>query len=278
MKGQTIIIKKVKKGGHAAAHGGSWKVAYADFVTAMMAFFLLMWLINMTSPEKKLKLSTYFKTVGIMEAAGLGFMGKGKDILDTSIVNPAEELAEKKGDSFYQLNKEEFKEKLKKDIEDKLGAVKDQVMVDVIEGGVRINIVDKLGKPMFTIGSSELAPEAKSVLKLVSEEIREFKDLKISVEGHTDSTAYSGNKYTNWELSTDRASAARRELEKNNIDPNDLAKVSGFAATQPLIADKPNDPRNRRISLLLLSTDQAAVEKLTGKKSGKTSSNKTETH
>jgi Flagellar motor protein len=103
MKGQTIIIKKVKKGGHAAAHGGSWKVAYADFVTAMMAFFLLMWLISMVAPEKKLKLATYFKTVGIMEAAGLGFMGKGKDILNTDIVNTSQEVAEKKGRQFLPV-------------------------------------------------------------------------------------------------------------------------------------------------------------------------------
>ncbi|MBF0463638.1 MAG: OmpA family protein [Nitrospirae bacterium] len=277
MKGQTIIIKKVKKGGHAAAHGGSWKVAYADFVTAMMAFFLLMWLISMVAPEKKMKLATYFKTVGIMEAAGLGFMGKGKDILDTEIVNTSEQEKQKNSESFNQLNKEEFTEKLKKDIGTKLSGVKDQVMVDVIEGGVRVNIVDKLGRPMFTVGSAELGPEAKAVLKVVSDEIRGFKDLKISIEGHTDSTAYSGNKYTNWELSTDRASAARRELERNNIDPNDLGRVSGYAATQPLIADNPSDPRNRRISILLLNADQSTVEKIKGKKSEKTTANKPET-
>ncbi|MEO5355828.1 MAG: OmpA family protein [Nitrospirae bacterium YQR-1] len=278
MKGQTVIIKKVKKGGHAAAHGGSWKVAYADFVTAMMAFFLLMWLISMVSPEKKLKLSTYFKTVGIMEAAGLGFMGKGKEILDTEIVSTAQDVNEKKGDSFYKQNKEEFKEKLKHDIETKLAAAKDQVLVDVIEGGVRIDIVDKLGKPMFTIGSSELTPEAKAVLKLVTENITAFKDMKISIEGHTDSTAYSGNKYTNWELSTDRASAARRELEKSGLDPNDLAKVSGLAATQPLIAENPTDPRNRRISIMVLSSDQPAIEKVKDNQDEKTSVRKTSAH
>jgi Flagellar motor protein len=142
------------------------------------------------------------------------------------------------------------------------------VLVDVIEGGVRINIVDKLGQPMFAIGSSELAPQAKAVLKIVTENLTGLNDMKISVEGHTDATAYSGNKYTNWELSTDRASAARRELERNGLDPNDLAKVSGFASTDPLIPEKPSDPRNRRISILIYSSEQSKIEQLKGKPEG----------
>ncbi|MBF0516204.1 MAG: OmpA family protein [Nitrospirae bacterium] len=332
MKGQNIIIKKKKKGGHGGAHGGSWKVAYADFVTAMMAFFLLMWLLNMTSPTKKLQLSTYFKNVSMFDALSMNFVGKGKDVVDSTVtkypkdditdtiegassdgpgaadgtaaleklkeklLKQLEKVEEKLKDSapadLEKLEKmrqslqkelkdveekikeaasigaEQFKEKLKKDIGENLkkeigernSELKDQVLIDVVEGGIRISLIDKTGKPMFALGSPELMLDAKRLLHIIATDIKTLKNVKLSIEGHTDALVYSSSRYTNWELSTDRASAARKELEADGISPDDLSRVAGFAATQPLIKENPNDPRNRRITILVYSTNPANLE------------------
>ncbi|MBF0563946.1 MAG: OmpA family protein [Nitrospirae bacterium] len=267
MKGQSIIIKKVKKAGHGGAHGGSWKVAYADFVTAMMAFFLLMWLITMVSPEKKLALSNYFQSVTIFDSMGMSFLGKGAEVLDTGIKNSQQLEGETKGgnistslaDKLQGNSKEKLKEKIKKEVEAKLTGVKDQVLVEVIEGGIRIQMLDKDLKPMFPLGGSELTPDARKILQIVSDNIKTLKSARISIEGHTDALNYSTNKYTNWELSTDRASAARRELEHNGLNPDNIAKVAGLAATEPLIKADPTDPRNRRISIVVLTDTSASA-------------------
>lgn len=253
-KGQPIIIKKGKKKGHGGGHGGAWKVAYADFVTAMMAFFLLMWLLNMTSAEKKMQLTTYFKTVTVFQSMGQSFLNKGAAALDSS--SPAnKQVPSSTLPSGKVVNmsakQEDLKEKLKKAVEKKLSDVKDQVAIDVFEGGVKIQIMDKDKKPMFPVGSSELTAEGKKILAVIADNIKDLTGSKIAIEGHTDSLAYSSNRYTNWELSTDRASAARKELEVDGLNPDMLAKVAGFAATDPLIKDDPTDPRNRRISILI---------------------------
>jgi len=150
---------------------------------------------------------------------------------------------------------ETFKDKLKGEIEAKLGDVKDQVLVDVFEGGVRIQLTDKEGKLMFPLGGSDLTPEARRILKVITENFKDNEN-KIAIEGHTDALSYSSNRYTNWELSTERASIARRELEKNGLNPDRLSRVAGYAASDPLIKDNPSDPRNRRISIILLYPDQ----------------------
>ncbi|MBF0564049.1 MAG: OmpA family protein [Nitrospirae bacterium] len=256
MKGQSIIIKKVKKAAHGGAHGGSWKVAYADFVTAMMAFFLLMWLISMTSPESKVALAAYYQGLSVLDAAGLSFLGRGSDVVQTIAQSskPSDENNKGGGNSAQTKDeKEKLKEKIKKEVEAKLADIKDQVLVDVIKGGIRIQILDKNQKPMFSIGSSELMPDARGVLQIVSENIKSIKNARISIEGHTDTLNYYTNKYTNWELSTDRASAARRELQRYGINPDNIAEVSGLAATDPLIKADPADPRNRRISIVVLT-------------------------
>jgi chemotaxis protein MotB len=254
MKGQkNIIIKKVKKGGHEGGHGGSWKVAYADFVTAMMAFFLLLWLITMVAPEKRARISAYFKSFNIFEKSGSSMM-----------LDSPGGVAGESGGKFGKLEKEfgkgitdtspspeSFKDKVKEDIEAKLSDVKDQVLVDVVEGGVKIELTDKEGRTMFPLGGSGLTPEAKEILKVITENFKDV-DNKIAIEGHTDAISYSSNRYTNWELSTERASAARKELELNGLDPDRLSRVAGYAATDPLIKEDPNDPRNRRISLIIL--------------------------
>jgi chemotaxis protein MotB len=246
---KNVIIKVVKKkvvGGH---HGGSWKVAYADFVTAMMAFFLLMWLITMVAPERRARVATYFKHFSIFEKSGSSFMEKNEAILNESggeITIPKEFFhAPGKG-----ITPQELHEKLRQETENRLAEVKDQVMVEVFDGGVRIQLVDKTGQPVFPLGKSSLTPVGRKMLEVVADGIKDVPN-KIAIEGHTDALTYSSSRYTNWELSTERASAARKELETFGVDPDRLAQVSGYAATQPLIRENPNDPRNRRISIII---------------------------
>ncbi len=248
MKEPKIIIKKVKRKGHGGGHhGGEWKVAYADFITAMMAFFLLMWLIAILAPEQKKTMAQYFKDVSIFENTGSGFFEKKVGIMGDAgtMKNNA-----RQGD-FIQPGRDEFRDKLKKDIETKLAEVKDQVLVDVFEGGVRIQIIDKEGNPMFALGNPELTSTARRILKVIASNIKEMEN-DVAIEGHTDALSYVSNRYTNWELSTERASAARKELESEGLNPNRLTRVAGFAAKIPLIPNNPNDPRNRRISIVLL--------------------------
>lgn len=252
MKGQKIIIKKVKKRGHEGGHGGSWKVAYADFVTAMMAFFLLLWLITMVAPEKRARVSSYFKSFNLFEKAGSSMMMEAPG-----------GVAGDSGGQFGKLEKdfgkgvsdtpspESLKETIRHEVEKKLSDVQDQVMVDVFEDGVRVQLTDKDGRPIFSLGGYELSPNGKKILNVITENIKNTGN-KIAIEGHTDALSYSSNRYTNWELSTERASAARKELENNGLNPDRLVKVAGYAATEPLIKDDPNDPRNRRISIILL--------------------------
>ena len=254
MKGAKVIIKKVRKRGHEGGHGGSsWKVAYADFVTAMMAFFLMLWLLAMVSDEKRARLEEYFKHFALFDQTGKSVM-EGQVQLISVGSSAAPNLATDTDTQFDKpegMSKEELMEKLKLDIEERLADVKDQVMVDIFEGGVRIQLVDKEGKPMFALGSANPTPQAKKILAVITDNVKEV-DHRIAIEGHTDALTYSTSKYTNWELSTERASSARKELEINGMSPDRLTRVAGYAATDPLINDDPTDPRNRRISIMLL--------------------------
>lgn len=250
-KKSTIIIKKIRKG-HEGHHGGQWKVAYADFVTAMMAFFLLMWLITMVSPEKRAAVAEYFKHFTLFQESGQSFMQESSQIFQQAggeVKTSTTEFGKGAG----ELSAEDLKERLKKAIEEKLKALKDQAIVDIFEGGVRIQLVDLEGKPMFQPGSAQLSPGAKEILKIVTENIKDIPN-RIAVEGHTDAAPLRAGRITNWELSTERASSARRELEANGVSPDRIARVVGYADTELLIKDNPNDPRNRRISIILLQS------------------------
>lgn len=246
MKAQKIIIKKVVKKGHAAHHGGSWKVAYADFVTAMMAFFLLLWLLSMVSAEKRAVLSQYFKHFTLFEKSGQSFMD-----MPAGISGQGATSVEKASHTLPIMKPEEFKEVLKKAIEEKLGDVKDQIFVDMFEGGVRIQLIDKEGKPMFNLGSSVPTPLATRILTVVGESIIPMPNT-VAVEGHTDSLTYKAATYSNWELSTERALSARKVLEKLGIGEARFNRVSGYADTVPFVKEDTTDPRNRRISIILL--------------------------
>ncbi|MBI5179522.1 MAG: OmpA family protein [Nitrospinae bacterium] len=244
------VIKKVKKM-HGGAHGGSWKVAYADFVTAMMAFFLLLWLLAMVSPEKRIVLAEYFKEFSIFKDAGVSFMAGSRGAVQQPGGELKMEQKETKSGSSPELTAEEMKEKISASVDQKMEKLKDQVVLDVVEGGLRIQLVDKEGSRMFESGSTEPTARAKELISIIAGNIRETTN-RIAVEGHTDAAPYAVGNQTNWEVSTNRASAARRELEANGIDPYRIARVVGYADTEPLIKYNPRDERNRRISLILL--------------------------
>jgi chemotaxis protein MotB len=256
LEGQPVIIKKIRKKGHGGGHGGAWKVAYADFVTAMMAFFLLMWLLAMVSPEKRAGVSYYFKHFNVFDKAGLSFVetkitpkvslmdnqALGKPELSLKI-EEEEEKALKSGEALSEY--------LKKEIEAKLSDFKDQIVIDTFEGAVRVEILDKETGTMFPLGSAEISTNGKRILKIISPAII-TSGRKIAIEGHTDALVFAAShKYSNWELSTERASAARREMERNGLPPEMLIRVTGYAATEPLVKSNLYDPRNRRISILM---------------------------
>jgi chemotaxis protein MotB len=264
---QQIIIKKVKKAKGGGAHGGSWKVAYADFVTAMMAFFLLLWLLSMVSEDKKASLSEYFQKYSIFPESGTSAItNKNAKITDPKFLNESKDESSKSsgpgrrksaGDISHKKKQEiepkdeEMAKKIRAAVDEKMAGVRDQILVDVIEGGVRIQIIDTEGSVMFHLGSAQPTPKAKEILKLVSSNIKEMPG-RIVVEGHTDSAPFKGGQITNWELSTSRASAARKELEENGLEPSRIARVVGYADTELLIPLDPRDPRNRRISIIIL--------------------------
>lgn len=267
-KHQPIIIKKVKKKQAGGAHGGSWKVAYADFVTAMMAFFLLLWLLSMVSEEKRAALSEYFRQYSIFQESGSTAVTT-RDVKLTDPRFPSEAAqptlkssdlkTQGKGtlDAFKKSKKnvtagdEQAVKKIRTTIDDKMAGMRDQILVDIVEGGIRIQIIDSEGAMMFPLGADQPTSKAKEILKLVAETIKDIPG-QIAVEGHTDSAPFKGGQTTNWELSASRASAARRELEAAGTDPSRIARVTGFADQELLIPLDPLDQRNRRISIIIL--------------------------
>lgn len=270
MEGKSsIIIKKVKKGGHGGHHGGSWKVAYADFVTAMMAFFLLMWLLTMAGPDKRARVSQYFRTFTIFEKGGTSMIQMHETDPGLKMINPPRDDAgeTKPGEKSAadqaaaaeqaKASQKAFMEKLRRQVETRLADVKDHILVKPFEGGLRIEVIDKEGRAMFPLGSAEMNADARKILQVITENLKTYES-RIVIEGHTDALTMASKSFSNWELSTARASSARQEMERQGLDPNRLRRVAGYAATQPLIPENPYDQRNRRISILLFH-DLAAI-------------------
>ncbi|MCK7502692.1 MAG: hypothetical protein MZV70_00395 [Desulfobacterales bacterium] len=185
-KSKIIIIKKVKKN-HEGSHGGSWKVAYADFVTAMMAFFLLLWLITMSSPEKRAVLAQYFKHFSVFEKSGRSCHAELHANLqrEDARYGTVHEVGQ------GGISPEELKDRLQKAVEEKMRGVKDQVLVDFFEGGIRIQIVDTEGSSMFPLGSAQPNERARDILRLVTDNIKDTPN-RIAIEGHTDSAPFKG--------------------------------------------------------------------------------------
>ncbi len=273
---QPIIVKKIKKGG-GGHHGGAWKVAYADFVTAMMAFFLLLWLLNVTSEEQKKGIADYFDPnpkISESVSGANGMLGGLSISQDGAMVKDVQDMSTQQDSNpslreNSQVTEEQFKEEQRKREETNFkkaeNAIKDamkenaelqelekNLKMDMTPEGLRIQIVDSDGKPMFPSGSAEMYERTQKLLAKVSEVIRKMPN-EISVRGHTDGVPYSkGNNYSNWELSADRANASRRVLVTSGVPEAKINNVLGKADRDHLIGDKPNDAQNRRISIILL--------------------------
>lgn len=278
---QPIVFKKIKKGSHAH-HGGAWKIAYADFVTAMMAFFLLMWLMGSTSREEKAAIADYF--INPSPIAGPGGastsmikVGGGKDLTYSAGESksgsnpdpkPKETLVKLKKDGSEAAKEEAIKQDkerllgLKDELEkaingtEALKPFKDQLLLEITKEGLRIQIVDKENRPMFDLSRSVMKPYTVKILRELGKLINHVPN-KISLAGHTDAIPYpnpTGN-YTNWELSADRSNASRRELVNGGMDPDKVSRVVGLSSAAPFDKLNPTSPINRRISIVVLNQD-----------------------
>lgn len=282
-----IIVKRVKKvtGGH---HGGAWKIAYADFVTAMMAFFLLMWLLGSTSKGDLNGIAEYFKNplkVSMSGGDGSGdsssvIKGGGADLTrQAGQVKRGETEPEKKSYNLKaakaELEREEaaslktLKKKLDAavDANPTLKQFKRQLLIDITSEGLRIQIVDEQNRPMFNLASAELQPYTKVILSEIGRVLNDVQN-RISLSGHTDATPYANGHrgYGNWELSTDRANASRRALIAGGMDEAKMLRVVGLASSVPFNQAGPFDPINRRISIIVMNkrTEEAVTKEASG--------------
>ncbi|HLT76963.1 MAG TPA: flagellar motor protein MotB [Ferrovibrio sp.] len=321
---RPIIVKKIKKGEHAH-HGGAWKVAYADFVTAMMAFFLLLWLLNVTTDEQKKGVADYFSPASVSRSlSGAGGVLGGRTIIEdggkissfglpTMIVGPSSEKSDQpdqpqydqkyedsrqpppaqglQGDSFpdpadanrgerqesqmgaidpqqidaltarerlQQLEADNFREvemQIRQAIQSnpQLAELSRQIVFDNTPEGFRIQLVDEEQSSMFPSGSSQMTEKARRLMQQVAQAVSKLPN-KLAVSGHTDALPFRGQgAYSNWELSADRANAARRVMIESGVPAERFRQVTGNADQDPMIKDNPLDPRNRRIAILLLT-------------------------
>jgi chemotaxis protein MotB len=286
---RPIIIKKIRKGGHGH-HGGSWKVAFADFATAMMAFFLLMWLMEATTEEQRGAISQYFNNPSDIQGAspvpssspiqGPGGastsmikLGGGMELhhdpappAPVAPPTPGVQTATRADDDGAQdekLDNERLAallDALKKGIDEResLAKYKDQILLDVTPEGVRIQIIDHERRSMFPLGSARLENFSSDIIKELAHIISSVPN-RISISGHTDRKPYVAVNYTNWELSADRANAARRALLAGGLPAEKIGRVVGLASTVLLDASQPESPVNRRISIVVMNkrTEQA---------------------
>ena len=273
---RPIIVKRIKKAAHGH-HGGAWKIAYADFVTAMMAFFLLMWLLGSTAKGDLAGISEYFKTplkVAMSGGSGSGdsssvIKGGGKDLTRKEGQVQKTDAPQEKKTINLQAAKAEFerqekiklqslKEKLEKAIETNplLNQFKKQILIDITAEGLRIQIVDEKNRPMFDLGGAHMKNYTTQILHEIGKMLNEVPN-KISLSGHTDATPYSSGEkgYSNWELSADRANSSRRELISGGMSEGKIIRVVGLASAVMLDNNDPYNPINRRISLIVLNKE-----------------------
>jgi len=271
---QPIVVKKIKKGG-AGAHGGAWKIAYADFVTAMMAFFLLMWLLGSTSQGDLNGIAEFFQNplkVSLGGGSGSGdsssvIAGGGKDLTAThGQVKKGDIEAEKKTINLQRL-KADFErveksklESLKGELEALINAspalsqFKNQLLLDLTTEGLRIQIVDEKNRPMFDSASSDVKPYTRVILREIGLALNKVEN-RISLSGHTDAQPFAGGDkgFGNWELSTNRANASRREMVAGGMADAKVMRVVGLASTVLYDKQDPYSPNNRRISIIVMN-------------------------
>ncbi|PCM45145.1 flagellar motor protein MotB [Marinobacter sp. ANT_B65] len=264
MEQQPIIIKrkKVVAGGH---HGGSWKVAFADFATAMMAFFLVLWLTATASPEQKKAVEGYFRDpVGFTDGGSpnpVDLEGSASVINEASMdVDPgqipiSDNVVDALSETLEQRRMNELFQELKQRIEENetLQEFKDQLLIDITDEGLRIQIVDRSGRPMFDSGRAELKYYSQEILFELAKTLGTV-DNRLSITGHTDATPFGGRPgYTNWELSADRANTARRALVAGGVRAQQIARVVGLSDSVLFDQSEPTAAVNRRISIIVLN-------------------------
>ncbi len=292
---RPVIIKRVVEDGHHGHHGGAWKVAYADFVTAMMAFFLMLWLLSTSSEDTLKGLAEYFTDASANEGTpgGVGGVLNGISVLparpifdqpssspaaaqralpamavdpehlDSEDYQPARSASPHEGDDVdpgaqwerrEQARFETAREAIFRELErtPDLGALADSLVVESTPEGLRIQMLDRENQPMFPLGTDRLLPQTQALLRVVTQAILPLPN-RVSIRGHTDSRPFAGRGYDNWRLSTDRANATRLAMLDAGLPPQRVADVIGKGDSEHLFPADPQDPRNRRISIVLLN-------------------------
>jgi len=251
------IVKKVK--GHGGHHGGAWKVAYADFVTAMMALFIVLWILGQ-SEQMKESIQRYFQSPGVFKEGGFGILPgeKTQPVAEVISLDPIPSRAQAQ---MALLQKRELERALMQDraralkkqiaTAPKLKNLADQIRIQMTSDGLRIDLPDNKNNEFFEVGSSNPKPATIELLALISNQLANMPN-PLAIEGHTDSRPFGHDAaYTNWELSADRANAARRIIEKAGFPPEKVEAVRGYADRQLLVPNDPLDTRNRRVSFLM---------------------------
>ncbi len=266
---------------HDEGHGGQWKIAYADFVTAMMAFFLVMWLVSSATETQRAVIAKYFSTTSIFDLPkGNGVLDGGKSVMagaeaKTERLTPSghggtpqthTESTPTSGAESAEANKERLErqrfEALKAELERMVqqGALHDlanNIAIDLTPEGLRIQIFDRDGEPMFAPGDAAPTPRLARILGVISQVLQTVHN-GVIIAGHTDALPLQRGAYSNWELSAERANGTRRQLEADGLASDRTVRVEGMAATDPLLPQTPLDPRNRRIAVTVLRSDVEA--------------------
>ena len=261
---RVVVVRRRKPKAHGGGGHGSWKIAYADFMTAMMAFFLVMWLIAISSPKELIQLAEYFRTPLATAVTG----GTRVSESESPIPGGGEDYTRRDGDVKKEPKLDELKKRMEQsrlmkihgeldqliESDPRLRALRPHLKIDLVQEGLRIQIIDSQNRPMFKTGSAEVEPYMRDILRAIAPVLNEITN-KISLSGHTDDYPYaSGDRgYSNWELSADRANASRRELVAGGLDGSKVLRVVGMANTMKLQAHGGDDAVNRRISLLVLN-------------------------
>ena len=248
-KAQPIIVIR-KKGGHGGHHGGAWKVAYADFVTAMMSLFIVLWLMGQNDPVKKAVAGYFNDPRGTGSLLGTTMTGTGMGI-GASTASPTDQ---------NQQKLQELKEKLEQEIAARKDLQKliKQIEITITPEGLRIELIEDKNGTFYQSGSAQLSSSGQELLALLASELKTLPN-QLLIEGHTDAAQYSTDaNYSNWELSADRANSARRLLQQDGVRSDQVTQVRGFADQMLRVKNNPYDPSNRRITILVKNQDNAA--------------------